>query len=228
MNNIKKQAYKLRKTVNGKIDIPNLISYLKLYGYSTVFYNTLEGDEILRAYKLPKNVEKAFTYCGSTSIVFLNNNLSTQDNIYSLLHEIAHIVLKHIGTGNIGLLNKREIKNEAEVFAYEVIHYKSNTKQILLAIVLILASFISGIAVSRISTPQPPETAETVSVSVHDNSVAEVPVLSVDESNEFVYVTPTGKRYHRSDCRYVKNKNCTELNIEQAIKNYTPCKVCNP
>ena len=45
-----------------------------------------------------------------------------------------------------------------------------------------------------------------------------------------VYVTPTGKKYHKRNCKTIaKSKTVTTLTIESAKKKgYTPCKVCNP
>jgi DNA-entry nuclease len=40
-----------------------------------------------------------------------------------------------------------------------------------------------------------------------------------------VWITSTGKKYHRASCRYAKIKST----LEQAqARGLTPCKVCNP
>lgn len=41
-----------------------------------------------------------------------------------------------------------------------------------------------------------------------------------------VYVTRTGKKYHRDGCRYLKSKKPISLN--KAKLSYQPCKVCRP
>ena len=44
---------------------------------------------------------------------------------------------------------------------------------------------------------------------------------------ETVYITQTGKRYHRAECRYLHSK--IKTNTKKALKaGYTPCKVCKP
>lgn len=44
--------------------------------------------------------------------------------------------------------------------------------------------------------------------------------------NITVYVTDTGSKYHRSDCRYLYSKN--EISLSRAKREgYTPCSVCN-
>lgn len=42
-----------------------------------------------------------------------------------------------------------------------------------------------------------------------------------------VYISPTGTKYHKEGCADL-GKNKTALRLENAKKNYLPCKVCNP
>jgi hypothetical protein len=42
-----------------------------------------------------------------------------------------------------------------------------------------------------------------------------------------VYVTKTGAKYHRSGCRSLLHSKIP-LPLSQAVKNYTPCHICNP
>ncbi len=42
-----------------------------------------------------------------------------------------------------------------------------------------------------------------------------------------VYVTTSGKKYHKDGCRYLKRSK-KAINIEEAKKRYTACKVCKP
>jgi len=44
---------------------------------------------------------------------------------------------------------------------------------------------------------------------------------------ETVYITRTGKRYHRTGCRYLHSKIKTNI-VEASKAGYTPCKVCKP
>lgn len=48
------------------------------------------------------------------------------------------------------------------------------------------------------------------------------------KKGETVYITSSGKKYHRSGCQYLK-KSCIEIKKSDAIsKGYTPCSKCNP
>lgn len=51
---------------------------------------------------------------------------------------------------------------------------------------------------------------------------------SEDKKEEVVYITKSGKKYHRAGCRYLKSSQI-KISKEEAIKKgYTPCSVCNP
>jgi len=46
--------------------------------------------------------------------------------------------------------------------------------------------------------------------------------------NITVYITRTGRKYHRAGCRYLR-KSKIPISLKDAIKRgYTPCSVCNP
>ena len=46
--------------------------------------------------------------------------------------------------------------------------------------------------------------------------------------SQSVYVTKTGKKYHKETCRYLNNSSI-ELSLADAIeKGYTACSVCKP
>lgn len=229
MNRLNKAAKKLFKDLKGIIDIPNLINYLKGLGYSTVFYNTPEGDQVLQAYDLPKKPNKAFTYSGITSIVFINNSLPTQNKIYSLLHELGHILLEDIDSDECYLIDNRVSENQAEAFAYAVLNYKRNNIPLLFVMCLVLTSAISvtvGYKLQLTATAQP-SNRSTASIT-QAISKTNTNIIS-DNNTESVYVTKSGTRYHKPDCQYVRNNNSSmPITIEEANKSYIPCKVCKP
>ena len=42
-----------------------------------------------------------------------------------------------------------------------------------------------------------------------------------------VYITENGKKYHRADCRFVKDKEAQEIDKDEAItQGYKPCGRC--
>ncbi len=53
------------------------------------------------------------------------------------------------------------------------------------------------------------------------------PAPSFVPAKETVYVTRTGKKYHRDGCRYLKSRRA--ISLDAAIeRGYEPCKVCSP
>ncbi|WP_299522507.1 hypothetical protein [Winogradskyella sp.] len=52
--------------------------------------------------------------------------------------------------------------------------------------------------------------------------------ISHNVAAQTVYVTKTGKKYHKSECRYLKySKKAIKLDKAKAL-GYTACKICKP
>jgi len=47
-------------------------------------------------------------------------------------------------------------------------------------------------------------------------------------NSEMVYITRTGTKYHRADCRYLSSSEIIISKQDAINKGYTPCSVCNP
>jgi len=72
---------------------------------------------------------------------------------------------------------------------------------------------------------------------LNDNTENILPCLSntLDESKATnincsytIYRTNTGKKYHKSQCKYL-NKSCIEISIEEELeRNLKPCSICMP
>jgi len=53
-------------------------------------------------------------------------------------------------------------------------------------------------------------------------------LFSIVTFGQTVFKTPSGEKYHTTDCRMVKNKS-EALSIADAVSiGLTPCKICNP
>ena len=48
-----------------------------------------------------------------------------------------------------------------------------------------------------------------------------------DNGNVDVYVTKTGTKYHRADCRSLRQSKIA-MKLKDAAKKYSPCKICKP
>ncbi len=61
-----------------------------------------------------------------------------------------------------------------------------------------------------------------------NNIVAGQPEPNVANLDQIVYVTRTGKRYHKMNCEHI-SKSKTAISLKEArLKGYTPCHVCKP
>ncbi len=60
--------------------------------------------------------------------------------------------------------------------------------------------------------------------------VAQVPAAQKQEQTkeQIVYVTRSGKRYHRESCRHLSRSKIPMTLQEAKKRGYTPCGVCKP
>lgn len=58
--------------------------------------------------------------------------------------------------------------------------------------------------------------------------VGQPPVVTKDQDqSQTVFITKTGKKYHRDGCSYLKSRIPISLKDAKA-RGYTPCSRCNP
>ena len=233
--NIEREAIKFAKNFIGEFTFTELKSYVEKHiHYKVLFFDTdLAKKELFRLnMKIPKT-EKGLAVNGGTSkMVFLKSNMSEDEKIQCLLHEIGHIILGHLDIPSREL-NRGKSEQDAELFAYIVLaNVKRRSKTsfkipfFLLAVVVLVESVI--IASNLFKNRQNYDLNNVVAASSYSDTSN---VVSVDNtlSEEVYYVTTTGKKYHEADCRYVKGKsNIIALSPEQEMSNYSPCSVCNP
>lgn len=120
--NMKKLAKELYKKYKGELGIFEVVAEIESRGYNVIFFNTPDGDSILKAYGLECGNAKAFTYCAASKIVFVDSSLSQDRKFYALLHELGHIAMEHFGTNIIELTEPRLLDIEADAFAYSILH----------------------------------------------------------------------------------------------------------
>ena len=54
------------------------------------------------------------------------------------------------------------------------------------------------------------------------------PAQTEDHKSEIVYITKTGKKYHRAGCRYLSHSQIKTTVGEAQAQGYTPCLICQP
>jgi len=55
-----------------------------------------------------------------------------------------------------------------------------------------------------------------------------VDVVAVEAVQQVVYVTKTGKKYHKNNCRYLRQSKIKTTLSKAQESGYSACKVCKP
>jgi len=206
-------AEKFAAKLKYDITFDSIAVALKDISYSVILWNTDKGDELLRKYNLTSTAKekKAFTYSSETvKIVFVDSTLPSDSKILCLLHEAGH-VLQHFPLKN---KSAEYMEIEADTFAYTVLNTKKPQSRyiiIALAVLLSVASCAFTWAVFVINSTE------------HEGNTKSV--LTSLKTSDTVYINPSGTKYHISGCRYITEKSFA-VNLQEAQKEYTPCKVC--
>lgn len=203
MDKIKKSAKKFIKELKGNIGFNAVAKYLISFGYQLEFYNSDSSrDKILKEEKLWDYAltRPAFTAeIRGKKYVFIND--ANNDKLISIVHEAGHFILGHT-LENEHIANYTIQEMEANTFAHFVLSYEKPKLRLPSVICIIIAMLLLFAGIDTAYDKTTPDNA--------------------------VYVTRSGKKYHRENCMYVAGRDCSALTIEQAQKEYEPCKVCNP
>ncbi len=224
MNDINKITKRLKKELGKEVKIETLTDAFTKRGFTLLYLNSDEGIEQLEHHKLKEYAKnkKCFTFISSVKLVFVDGTLHKSDIIKLLLHELAHIELRHIGYTDYYIYDEVTAEVEADAVVYSVLNNKGK-KHLAAILVIIFIMTVNFFAINFYKTGQPiKQSEEAYTPAAHEQE------SKFEENKDTVYITPTGKKYHREFCRYAKTDGATAIKKEEAIKNYTPCKVCNP
>lgn len=96
----------------------------------------------------------------------------------------------------------------------------------IIGITLIVLAFIG--VFGRFSADRSSDENDILNESNTYNETSVSRSTSVDSVADIVYVTRFGKKYHLSDCRYIRGKDdLIEISVEKAENaGYEPCEVC--
>lgn len=97
----------------------------------------------------------------------------------------------------------------------------------LLGIVFYVALSLS-IVLSQSPTVHPSFRGATRGVEQTTNQPPIVQPSRQDKQEQTVYITRTGEKYHRGDCRYLSKSKIAIKRKDAIARGYNACKVCKP
>ena len=81
--------------------------------------------------------------------------------------------------------------------------------------------------IDGLGDPSIPVVRSSVGVQEVMTSAQELPVPDETQASEIVYVTRTGKKYHRDGCSSLRRSKIS-ISLVEAKQRYGPCSRCNP
>jgi hypothetical protein len=91
---------------------------------------------------------------------------------------------------------------------------------------------LASLKMKRLMAPAPRKAATLPSpppiTPVPENHPQQTQTKAVQTQNETVYVTKTGKKFHRAGCPSLRYSAIAMKRWEAIAKGYAPCKICNP
>lgn len=226
MINQSKNFIKEYSLTRSNLTVQKLEQVIREHGFTIVRFdkhaNSDDVMSLLETLHLTHMIEtnNGFSYEDEDNgFVFVKGKLTEHEKKDIYLHELGHIYLQHTRTKGNEILQEFQ----AEIFSafVKMLLYIKHVSKIAVMALLLITIIIIAITVNDRSEYQPekPIATETTQVSTQ-----------IPDSNEAVYITASGEKYHKPDCRYVKNKtNVKEIPKLEAIRlEYEPCKICNP
>lgn len=205
------------------------VNRLKELGWEVHYYSP--EDQLIKTLKLDQQAARsqAFSFRSNDfKFVFIKKGLSEQDKLFLLSHELGHITLNH-DLGNLSV----ESEKAANRFANKHIGGISRLK--ILWIGIAVAALISVVCVFIFipinRTPVVGQRNEPTSMPYIDTElVTPSPSLIAANSDNIVYLTSNGDKYHKRGCYIIKNKsNLVKMSMDSALSlGKEPCEACFP
>ncbi len=213
-------AQMLKEYKLSKASLDDLVYIATQNGYEIIDYGKgesvdsvsfLAGRLAIRPYMLSG---AAFTYRENDNrLIFLCESMTEEEKRYALAHELGHILCHHMSTYAPTMTNVRE-EQEANAFAHYVLNPPLGTRLSIFArknkIWLTVAALLLLVA-----------------------SVGAVVYVSKMQEKYYpaeYYVTPSGEKYHKKDCFFIRDKEHIQRLTKDDMheQTYEPCQVCLP
>lgn len=201
-----------------KINLDNLIYIIEDQGFEIIEFEPGDGlltNSLIRDLKLTSYAQagKAFAYQqGSAKFVFVCEDMSAKEKLYALAHEVGHIFCLHLRDGNMEYSVHEEY--EANEFAHHLLH----------------PSFIDNIKRWIAEHKKSVVLGTTITLVIVTLVFVIAGIIKTNSYYGDYYVTETGKKYHREDCIFIKDKKNVERLTDKDYYSgeYDPCQICLP
>lgn len=159
-------------------------------------------------------------------------NSEKQIEDYTLInYRSAHSVLSNYGKSSNFIAAEQRLCKQFRPYIRGILrqkYYKSLKCVIIVSIILIFG--LSALRLYNNTLSQDQNNLSSIVTSTPIASTPKATPLNSKISDVTVVKTTSGEKYHKPDCRYVKNKtNISELTLEEAMNSgLEPCSICRP
>ncbi len=96
--------------------------------------------------------------------------------------------------------------------------------------IYVVPVFITAIGISLVlitAEYQMKTKSATAVVAVAETDINYESSVENAQSEDKVYITPSGGKYHRDDCRFIKDRETISITVDEALgRGKMPCSVC--
>ena len=217
MNNASKAARDLlRRYRVMKPSLDTLCSVVSEQGYEIIDFDPKDESIAVLSKELALTPDilsqNAFTYQNKgISLLFVRDNLTAEEKLYVMAHELGHIILGHLKNGNPASVLE---EYEADEFTHYLLHPKISNN---LLVAILRHKLVTGLIVGI-----------TLVAALVGGILGYMSTQSRYTGD--LYITPSGQKYHRANCSVIKNSaHSRRMTIDEFESGeYEPCKLCVP
>ena len=206
----------LRRYQISKPSLENLCGAVTEQGYEIIDFNTQDESMsvLVKELALTPDIlnQNAFVYQNNgVRLLFVKDNLTPQEKLYVIAHELGHIVLGHLQNGDRASVTE---EYEADEFMHYLLHPRATTS---ISVAILRHRLLVGILTGAIMV----------------GAIAGGIIGYISAQKAYTgdyYITPNGQKYHRANCSVIVNHaNARRMTTEEYESGeYEPCKLCVP
>lgn len=215
----------------------------------------LRSDESYQSdFSIPLDCPAFLASAGNRYIIYYQQNKYSN---YYILHELSHYILKHNMDSNLEetqadclacliLIKNKDLSKDILTLSkdysipYEQVfkfynYYYSNTqmgkkiriKKIIFVGFIIFIFVVGFICGKFLNFNKSYEENSLITNEITELTTNNLKVAAINNTNNLVYVTKTGSKYHKANCFHIKGRKTKTITLSNAQKEgFTACKDC--